>query len=1034
MAEDQLTLQLQQDGATTSHEQEQDQPAAAPVSLPYVLDDSGKKQPLPGSRSIFLRGGTLEALGLSGLSSRSGQLVAAVPREKLLADVQFQGAISDFHCIKYALKSADYDEVLLRVNDDDIFGDGNNFEVAVTKAAADAWRAADAAAAEVAAAAAAAAQAAADEAVMPRAKQRKRDRQAWQDLGTEAELEAAGIVPSSSSNGSTAAAPAAAREPKSGLLLSRPRRGFGAPLALADVPAAELWASNAMEARPFKDANYELRKAQLEAAVQAVPRLQEAAVQATGGRPRPGSTQTVAQQLPGEQLEQLLGSQGFAGFLESVVPRLDEALLQNTVADVLADDLRLLADEEAEGLGGSSSSSAGANGSSRAGGGGGSGGRQEHVLTEAQSFTDLTYSKNKVVSAVCWVPNRKGVVACACTDPASQSERLASMGRLSTAYILIWNFRDPIHPEYVLESPHEVFCFQYNPVNPDIVVGGCYNGQLIVWDTAGLESGTHGGGAKGSGAGGGRAGAASGAGGAAGWEDSAGEEASTPTIRHKYMSSVEHSHTSVVGDVCWLPGIEVDRTGKVFPIRANSAGTSAQSLLRSMTLGAAAMAAQAAGSNVPRECCFFASIAPDGKVLFWDVRVDKLLKKGNKRMDDAELVWKPMHSVHLLSVAGNDFAGCRFCFDPFRLDSGNFTAGSMDGEVLTGNLIRPPGEDNPDYTRCVFAPHAGPLVALCVSPFLPDVLLSVGDWSFRLWQGVESKVPVFTSPYAEEAYTAAAWSPSRPGLLFLATCAGSLHVWDLLDRSHEPSLKISTTSCAITSIAFSNALPKHATHSIALLRGSNAGSVVADGAGTSRSSGGGAAEPGQHQHQQRHAAAGAGLQVLAVGDAYGVLHLFELPRTLRRPLPNEHRLMAGFVAREAARVTDVAARQPLRAAVIKQLEESRKAAEDGLAADQHSSADATNLKDTAQVSSSGARMSTISFSQAGTLAAASADVLHGSAAVGGVARRASEAGERSAAAAVAAAAAEKEREKQLEQAEKRYRELEAQFKEQLGLA
>lgn len=75
--------------------------------------------------------------------------------------------------------------MLLRVNDDDIFGDGNNFEVAVTKAAADAWRAADAAAAEVAAAAAAAAQAAADEAVMPRAKQRKRDRQAWQDLGTE---------------------------------------------------------------------------------------------------------------------------------------------------------------------------------------------------------------------------------------------------------------------------------------------------------------------------------------------------------------------------------------------------------------------------------------------------------------------------------------------------------------------------------------------------------------------------------------------------------------------------------------------------------------------------------------------------------------------------------------------------------------------------------------------------------------------------------------------------------------------------------
>jgi hypothetical protein len=81
--------------------------------------------------------------------------------------------------------------------------------------------------------------------------------------------------------------------------------------------------------------------------------------------------------------------------------RLDEALLQNAVADVLADDLALLADEEGEGLAGGSSSSNGANGSSRAagGGGGGVGGRQEHVLTEAQSFTDLTYSKNKVRGA-----------------------------------------------------------------------------------------------------------------------------------------------------------------------------------------------------------------------------------------------------------------------------------------------------------------------------------------------------------------------------------------------------------------------------------------------------------------------------------------------------------------------------------------------------------------------------------------------------------------------------------------------------------
>lgn len=39
-----------------------------------------------------------------------------------------------------------------------------------------------------------------------------------------------------------------------------------------------------------------------------------------------------------------------------------------------------------------------------------------------------------------------------------------------------------------------------------------------------------------------------------------------------------------------------------------------QSMLRSLTLGSTALAASQAGSNVPREACLFASIAPDGKV------------------------------------------------------------------------------------------------------------------------------------------------------------------------------------------------------------------------------------------------------------------------------------------------------------------------------------------------------------------------------------------------------------------------------------
>ena len=46
-----------------------------------------------------------------------------------MKDMQFRGAISDFHPIKEHIMKSDYDPLLLRTNEDDLYGDGNNFEV-----------------------------------------------------------------------------------------------------------------------------------------------------------------------------------------------------------------------------------------------------------------------------------------------------------------------------------------------------------------------------------------------------------------------------------------------------------------------------------------------------------------------------------------------------------------------------------------------------------------------------------------------------------------------------------------------------------------------------------------------------------------------------------------------------------------------------------------------------------------------------------------------------------------------------------------
>ena len=42
-------------------------------------------------------------------------------------------------------------------------------------------------------------------------------------------------------------------------------------------------------------------------------------------------------------------------------------------------------------------------------------------------------------------------MAVSCSEAISHSERVAKASRPAHAYILVWNFKDPIHPEYVLQ-------------------------------------------------------------------------------------------------------------------------------------------------------------------------------------------------------------------------------------------------------------------------------------------------------------------------------------------------------------------------------------------------------------------------------------------------------------------------------------------------------------------------------------------------------------------------------------------------------
>lgn len=61
----------------------------------------------------------------------------------------------------------------------------------------------------------------------------------------------------------------------------------------------------------------------------------------------------------------------------------------------------------------------------------------------------------------------------------------------SKSFILFWNYEDlhAIDPLLILTSPLEILTFEFNPKDPNIIIAGTINGQIIMWDLKGVELG-----------------------------------------------------------------------------------------------------------------------------------------------------------------------------------------------------------------------------------------------------------------------------------------------------------------------------------------------------------------------------------------------------------------------------------------------------------------------------------------------------------------------------------------------------------------
>jgi WD40 repeat protein len=174
-------------------------------------------------------------------------------------------------------------------------------------------------------------------------------------------------------------------------------------------------------------------------------------------------------ELTEAEMVESLASPSLAAFLSSVCGSLESILLQNELVDIFSDEYAQLGEEEVATLE-----------------------QGTHVhLQEYQSFTDLLHSKDKSISCIDWHPTLKGVLAISCVQRSTYDEKIEAgymkSGGQTGSLILVWSFQDPIRPQLILEAPDDIHHFEFNPHDPNIIVGGCITGQIVIWDISEYE-------------------------------------------------------------------------------------------------------------------------------------------------------------------------------------------------------------------------------------------------------------------------------------------------------------------------------------------------------------------------------------------------------------------------------------------------------------------------------------------------------------------------------------------------------------------
>ena len=165
-----------------------------------------------------------------------------------------------------------------------------------------------------------------------------------------------------------------------------------------------------------------------------------------------------ARRLTTEELDAVTSSDEFMDFVERSSKVIERALDQeyDVLADYALSGMNGIEDDDDE------------FGNTR--------GKGRRRIKEVAQFFDERWSKKRMVSAINFSPKFPELVLAAYTkNPSAPHD--------PDGLIQVWNMHLHDRPEFVFHAQSDVLAAKFSPFHPNLIIGGAYSGQVLLWDT-----------------------------------------------------------------------------------------------------------------------------------------------------------------------------------------------------------------------------------------------------------------------------------------------------------------------------------------------------------------------------------------------------------------------------------------------------------------------------------------------------------------------------------------------------------------------